>query len=65
MKLLDALAKLGILRFGSKAAVYRSESERPTEFMMDDVANAERDLVNPPKAGKAPGRKGKTGAARR
>ena len=49
MKLLDVLAKLGILRFGTKAAVYKSATERPLELMMDDVANAERDLVNPPK----------------
>ena len=45
MKLLDLLAKLGILRFGGKAAVYRSGAERPTEFMMDDVMNADRDLT--------------------
>jgi hypothetical protein len=52
MKLLDLLAKLGILRFGAKAAVYKSGTERPTELMMDGVFNAERDLVNQPKRGK-------------
>lgn len=45
MKLLDILAKLGILRYGTKAAVYRAGTERPTEFLMDDVFNAKRDLT--------------------
>ena len=45
MKLLDLLAKLGILRFGAKKAVYHSGKDMPAEFLMDDVMNAERDLV--------------------
>jgi hypothetical protein len=45
MKFLELLSKLGILRFGAKAATYRNGAERPTEFMMDDVYNAERDLI--------------------
>ena len=45
MKFLDLLAKLGILRYGTKAAVYHSGTERPAELMMDDVYNAERDLT--------------------
>ncbi len=45
MKFLDLLAKLGILRYGAKAAVYRSGRDRPVEFMQDDVFNAERDLT--------------------
>ena len=45
MTLLDWLAKLGILRFGTKAAVYKSAKDRPAEFMMDGVYNAERDLI--------------------
>lgn len=49
MKFFDVLAKLGILRFGAKAAVYKSGAERPAELMMDGVYNAERDLVKPPK----------------
>ena len=53
MKFMDLLAKLGILRFGTKAAVYKSGTERPAEFMMDDVLNAERDLVNRPKPQKS------------
>lgn len=45
MKMLDVLAKLGILRFGTKAAVYKSGRDRPIEFMSDGVFNAERDLT--------------------
>ena len=45
MKLLDLLAKLGILRFGARAATYSSAKDRPAEFMMDDVYDAERDLT--------------------
>ena len=45
MKLLDLLAKLGILRVGAKKATYTSAKDRPAEFMMDDVYNADRDLV--------------------
>jgi hypothetical protein len=45
MKVLDVLRKLGIVRFGAKAAVYHNAQERPTEFMMDDVFDAEKDLV--------------------
>ena len=45
MKLLDLLAKLGILRFGAKKAVYHSAKDRPAEFLMDDVFDAERDLT--------------------
>jgi len=45
MKFLDLLAKLGILRYGTKAGTYRTGKDRPTEFMMDDVYNAERDLT--------------------
>ncbi len=52
MKFLDLLAKLGILRFGAKSAVYKSGAERPAEFMMDGVYNADRDLVKPGKPGK-------------
>jgi hypothetical protein len=45
MKLLDLLAKLGILRFGAKSGTYTSAKDRPVEFMMDDVYDAERDLT--------------------
>lgn len=45
MKFLDLLAKLGILRYGTKAAVYHSGRDRPAEFMQEGVFNAERDLT--------------------
>lgn len=45
MKLLDLLAKLGILRFGTKKAVYHSGKDIPAEFLMNDVFNAKRDLT--------------------
>lgn len=45
MKIIAFLRKLGILRFGAKAAVYRDGTGRPVEFMMDDVFNAEKDLA--------------------
>jgi hypothetical protein len=57
MKLLDILAKLGILRFGTKAAVYRSGRDRPIEFMDQGVANAERDLTTLDDVKRAFGRK--------
>jgi len=46
MKFIDLLAKLGILRFGTKKAVWKSGKDLPEEFLMDDVYNAERDLTN-------------------
>lgn len=45
MKLLDLLAKLGILRFGTKKAVYHSAKDKPAELLIDGVFNAERDLT--------------------
>lgn len=62
--LLRTLARLGILRYGGKAAVYHSGSDRPTEFLMPDVLNAERDM--PPMkdlGGGAAKDKGKEGEA--
>jgi hypothetical protein len=46
MNLLDVLRKLGILRYGTKAATYTSMKDKPAELFMDDVFNAEKDLVN-------------------
>jgi hypothetical protein len=46
MKLLEVLRKLGILRYGTKAATYTSAKDMPAEFLMDDVFNADKDLVN-------------------
>lgn len=45
MRILDILAKLGILRVGAMAATYRSGTDRPTELLMDDVFDARRDLT--------------------
>ncbi len=45
MSLLDLLRKLGILRYGATAGAYRNGAERPTELMMDDVYDANKDLV--------------------
>ena len=56
MKVLDLLAKLGILRFGAKSGTYRSGTDRPAEFMMDDMCNAERDLTTREDIKKALGR---------
>jgi len=46
MKVLDVLGKLGILRYGTKAATYTSMRDKPAELFMDDVFNADKDLVN-------------------
>ena len=46
MKILDVLRKLGILRYGTKAATYTSMRDKPAELFMDDVFNADKDLVN-------------------
>ena len=45
MKFLDLLRKLGIVRYGAKAGTYTSGTDRPTEFLMDDVFNADKDLT--------------------
>jgi hypothetical protein len=43
--LLRLLAKLGVLRYGAKSYTYTSGRDRPTESLMPDVFNAERDLT--------------------
>lgn len=58
MKLLDLLAKLGILRFGVKSASYTSAKDRPAEFMMDGVFDAKRDLTTKQDVRKAVAKKG-------
>lgn len=45
MKFLDLLRKLGILRYGGKAAAYASVRDRPPEFLLDGVYQAEKDLT--------------------
>jgi len=61
MTLIDWLRKLGILRFGAEAAVYRNAKERPLSFQMDGVFDSEKDVIDfskkktnpgPDKAGK-------------
>lgn len=44
MKLLDWLARVGILRYGVRAATYTSAKDRPVEFYLPSVFNAEKDL---------------------
>ena len=46
MKIVDVLRKLGILRYGVKTGTYTSMKDRPAEFFMEGVFNAEKDLVN-------------------
>jgi hypothetical protein len=46
MKLIDWLRKLGILRFGAEAGVYRNAKDRPMSLQMDGVFNSEKDVVN-------------------
>lgn len=50
-RLLRILARLGILRYGAKAATYTSATDRPTEFMMPGVFDAKRDLASDDSAG--------------
>ncbi len=42
---LRVLAKLGILRYGTKSYTYTSGKDRPAESLMPGVFNAERDLT--------------------
>ncbi len=45
MTLMDWLRKLGILRFGGEAGVYRNAKDRPLSFQMDDVYDSEKDVI--------------------
>jgi len=45
MSFLDVLRKLGIVRYGAKAATYTSGKDMPVEFLLDDVYNAKKDLT--------------------
>lgn len=47
MSLLDVLRKLGILRFGGEAGVYKNAADRPTSLQMDGVFDEKKDLVTP------------------
>ena len=46
MKFVDVLRKLGIVRYGAKTGTYTSMKDRPAEFFMEGVFNAEKDLIN-------------------
>ena len=46
MKIVDVLRKLGIWRYGAKTGTYTSMKDRPAEFYMEGVFNAEKDLIN-------------------
>jgi hypothetical protein len=46
MALLDILRKLGIVRFGGEAGVYKNAAERPTSLQMDGVYDPKKDLVH-------------------
>lgn len=45
MKVIDWLRKLGILRFGGEAGVYRNAKERPLSFQSDDVFDSKKDVI--------------------
>ncbi len=45
MTLLDLLRKLGILRSGAEAGVYKNAAERPVSLQMDGVFDPQKDLV--------------------
>ncbi len=53
MKLIEWLNKLGILRWGGTAGVYRNAVERPLELQDPGVFNARRDLVGGDRAADA------------
>jgi hypothetical protein len=46
MKIADVLRKLGIWRYGIKTGTYTGMKDRPAEFLMEGVFNADKDLVN-------------------
>ena len=41
----ETLSKIGVMRSGTKSGTYKSAKDMPTEFMMDGVYNADKDLV--------------------
>lgn len=45
MGIIDWLRKLGILRTGAIKATYRNGKDRPDEFLMSDVLDADKDLI--------------------
>ena len=59
MKLIEWLRKLGILRFGAEAGVYRNAKDRPLSFQMDDVFDSKKDIIDIGKKRKTPPAAGK------
>jgi hypothetical protein len=54
MTLIEWLRKLGILRFGAEAAVYRNAKDRPLSFQMDGVFDSKKDVIEIGKKSKTP-----------
>lgn len=54
MKLIEWLRKLGILRFGAEAGVYRNAKDRPLSFQLDDVFDSKQDVIDIGKKRKTP-----------
>ena len=46
MEFMNLLRKLGIVRYGAKSGTYTSAKDMPTEFLMEGVYNADKDLVH-------------------
>jgi hypothetical protein len=46
MTFLDWLRRLGILRFGAEAGVYRNALERPLSLQMGDVFDSKKDVID-------------------
>ena len=45
MTMFQWLRKLGILRFGAEAGVYRNAAERPLSFQDDNFYGCEKDVI--------------------
>lgn len=45
MDIIGWLRKLGILRYGTKSYTYTSGKDMPAEALMDDVYDADKDLI--------------------
>jgi len=48
---MDLLRKLGVLRWGAKGYSYKNGKEIPAEALMDDVYDAQKDLLTGKSAG--------------
>lgn len=46
MSFLDWLRRLGILRFGTEAAVFHNAQERPISLQMDGVFDSQKDVID-------------------